>query len=461
MLTRDYHGMGDSMKLQTNGFHLAGYAFLLQKFQITGMHHWHTSSVLVSGTRKTRKRNGIIEDMYSPRYWPGDTVADHFEFALKYDGVNLEILSVLFERVSESELAQFIRDKPTGRYSRRLWFFYEYITGRRLPIEDCITGNYVDALDGDFYYTLPKGERSRRHRVVNNLLGAPRYCPIVRKTRVLGAFATLQLQKRSFDMLTSFSPEIVERTSMTLIEREVAAVHAQDRYPLSPESRDRFLELLRESESWTALSLSLLQQMHRKVSGREDAFTEDRRGVLEAMMETHDRLSTRAVAPVVHAAVIASGFLIISPLSSANTMVHRMLLHHILALRQLVHSPIVLPIFSDGKENARHTELRTYRFMDLTEVTEHLALRISTAFEDVLLQELNSLTRYERVKDQLVHIIKMPDRLVDLFIDTCIRNEGVIPQDVKMDSFNFLTPAELSRMEQTVQSIYEKPVSLD
>ena len=449
------------MKLHTNGFHLAGYSFLLQKFQISGMHHWHTSSVLVSGTRKTRKRNGTIEEMYSPRYWPGNTVGDHLEFALKYDGVNLEILSALFEQISESELTEFILKKPTGRYTRRIWFYYEYITGKRLPIEDCTTGNYVDALERDYYYTLNKGIRSRRHRVVDNLLGVPTYCPIIRKTRVLGSFDTSLLQKRSADMLSSFSPEIFERTNIALIDREATAVYALDDASNGSKHKDLFLKLLRESESWKELSFEVLQSLHAKATQSEEQISESNRRLLDGLIQTHNRLKAHDVAPIVHAVAIASGFLLIAPFSSGNTMVHRVLLHHILASRQLIHPPIILPIYTNWDRSKGSPECKKQTFLDLTDAADQLATQIASAFDDVLMHELNALTRYERAKEHLTHIVKMPDRLIDLFIETCIVHEGSIPESIRSDSFNFLTYAELSRMEQTVRDIYEKPANSD
>ena len=67
----------------------------------------------------------------------------------------------------------------------RIWFFYEYLTGKQLPVKNLTTGNYVDALEAKDYYTVQDGKKSSRHRVVNNLLGSKAFCPVVRRTEKL------------------------------------------------------------------------------------------------------------------------------------------------------------------------------------------------------------------------------------------------------------------------------------
>ncbi len=45
------------------------------------------------------------------------------------------------------------------------------LTGKQLPIDDITSGNYVDALEVKEYYAVRNGDKSPRHRIVNNLLG--------------------------------------------------------------------------------------------------------------------------------------------------------------------------------------------------------------------------------------------------------------------------------------------------
>jgi hypothetical protein len=99
---------------------------------------------------------------------------DHLLFALRYDGLSLELCAAFFTACTRDQLevafVQKLRAKPTGKYLRRLWFVYEWLTERSLDVPDLAQGTYVSLLDPDHYFVAPS-RPSRRHRVHNNLLG--------------------------------------------------------------------------------------------------------------------------------------------------------------------------------------------------------------------------------------------------------------------------------------------------
>ncbi|MBN1902823.1 hypothetical protein JW926_15985 [Candidatus Sumerlaeota bacterium] len=74
----------------------------------------------------------VLQEVYPSRYFPGDGLDDHLAFALKYDGTNLSILYCLFQKAPEEEIITNVTSKPTGKYTRRLWFLYEFLTGKTL-----------------------------------------------------------------------------------------------------------------------------------------------------------------------------------------------------------------------------------------------------------------------------------------------------------------------------------------
>ncbi|RFU93798.1 hypothetical protein DYP60_12840 [Sphaerochaeta halotolerans] len=199
---------------------LAGYAYLIEKLAIVGIPNWHRSTVSTTGTQSIRIRDGYVDEVFRTQYWPGETLGDHLEFALKYDGVNLALLAKIFEKVPTEEITEYIRSKPTGKYTRRIWFFYEFLTDKRLPINDMTTGNYVDALESKDYYTVEKGERSPRHRIVNNLLGTRAFCPVVRKTKKLSELDSAALKKRCEEIVTAYPPGLLRRALSYLYNKE-------------------------------------------------------------------------------------------------------------------------------------------------------------------------------------------------------------------------------------------------
>ncbi|WP_315766527.1 hypothetical protein [Bradyrhizobium sp. SZCCHNS2005] len=67
-----------------------------------------------------------------------------------------------------------MKQKPTGLYTRRIWFLYEWLVGRELNLPTADKVSYVDAVDTELQYAS-SGQNSARHRVRNNLPGTPLY----------------------------------------------------------------------------------------------------------------------------------------------------------------------------------------------------------------------------------------------------------------------------------------------
>lgn len=145
----------------------AGYKFLTEKFQIKNMRNWCSSNIgETRSIRHTITEDGFREDYYPSQNWPGDTVFDHLEFAIKNEGVNLAILRAVFPNISDSELASFIAARPLSKHRRKIWFLYEFLLGTQLPLADMENkGNYIELLDPEEFYTSKESLRSSRHRI--------------------------------------------------------------------------------------------------------------------------------------------------------------------------------------------------------------------------------------------------------------------------------------------------------
>ena len=112
----------------------------------------------------------------------GDKLGDHLEFALKYDGTNLANIASVLHVAPQDELKEYVESKPRGKYARRLWFLYEFLTGSTLPVEDLNRGGYIDLLDPEQYFTITPHRPVRRQRINDNLLGDAGFCPTIRRT---------------------------------------------------------------------------------------------------------------------------------------------------------------------------------------------------------------------------------------------------------------------------------------
>jgi hypothetical protein len=79
-------------------------------------------------------RFSVAPGKFEPRYQPEASFEGDFQFALRYEGVNLEVLELLFAQSGPQPLAAWLRAQPESSYGRRAAFLYEWITGRELDI---------------------------------------------------------------------------------------------------------------------------------------------------------------------------------------------------------------------------------------------------------------------------------------------------------------------------------------
>ena len=227
---------------------LTGYAALIERYDLDVMPNWHRSLVTTSGIRRVESSRGVIEEVYPPKYWPGEKLGNHLEFALKYDGTNLAILASLFREAGEEGILEYVQSKPIGKYARRLWFLYEFLTGKTLPMDDLKRGNYVDLLDPDEYYTVIAAHQVRRQRVNDNLLGDSRFCPTVRRTDTLREYETADLSKRCRQVVSNYSPELLRRALGYLYTKETKSSFEIEHIKPTSTRTERFVVLLQLAE---------------------------------------------------------------------------------------------------------------------------------------------------------------------------------------------------------------------
>ncbi len=501
------------MRINVLDLRPAGYAYLLEKLELEGMPHWHTSFVSSAGTHISKVRVGIIEDIYPKRYWPGDTIGHHLEFALKYDGINLGLLKLIFEHAPEAEFTEYIRSKPMGKYARRIWFFYEFLTGEQLPIDDITSGNYVDALEPEKYYTITRGVRARRYRIVNNLLGPKEFCPIIRKTEKLCKMDSADLRKRCEDIVTSYPPELLRRAlsylynketkssfeiehvkpNATRAEKFIASLELAEKEDFC--EKERLLELqnrivdrrfkdkgYRTSQNYVGQAVSYQNEVIHFISPKP----EDIPGLMHGLISSHKLMKEGNVSPVIHAAAIAYGFVFLHPFEDGNGRIHRFLIHNILSLQGMVPRGLMFPVsavmlknpvdydasleaFSRpllklvdyqideiGKMTVENETACWYQYMDMTVQSEALYEFVNKTIEEELVEELSFLVHYDNTKKAIQNIIDMPDRLIDLFIQLCLQNNGSLSVRKRSAHFDFLTDGELTAMQQAVRNGYNQ-----
>ncbi len=496
--------------MENNNFQPAGYDWFIAKYGLRTLPIWHRSAIGQSARRESRVENGQVVEIYPRSFTPADTLGGQLEFALKNDGTNLEILSAIFEKLPPDELVAYIRSKPTGKYARRVWYLYELLTGKALPLEDVSTGNYIDLLEAEEYYT---GSRLmvRRQRISDNLLGDARFCPMVRRTEGLRAFEAKDLTRKCHEIMDAFPPELLKRAMNYLYKKETKSSFEIENVTLDSTRTERFVGLLllaekedfvdkehllglqnrivderfrdtdyRPTQNYVGESLSWTREHVHFVSPKPSDIPD----LMEGMFAAHRRTSGEAVHPVVHAATIAFGFVFIHPFEDGNGRIHRFLIHNILARRGFTPSGMIFPVsaamlqnrhsyeaaleaFSknlmrlveykldgEGRMTVQNETARYYRYIDMTAQTEALFAFIERVINTDLVAELKFLQNYDAAKAGLHEIVDMPDRLIDLFIRLSVQNQGKLSTNKREKFFGKLTEDEVARMEEVVRGAF-------
>ncbi|MCL6271151.1 Fic family protein [Sansalvadorimonas sp. 2012CJ34-2] len=97
------------------------------------------------GTRPNQvQRHQILEQNFPDNARPEETMVGHLLFALKHEGVNPGYLRQVFQQGDiQEQIKGQIEQRPNSQWSRRLWFWYEYLTGHQQEPDYRVEQNYI------------------------------------------------------------------------------------------------------------------------------------------------------------------------------------------------------------------------------------------------------------------------------------------------------------------------------
>ena len=480
----------------------AGYAWLIAEHKLQVPAPPRLAAIAASHTPKSTDEWILLP----PRRRPEGTLAGHLEFALKYEGVDLGVLRALFDAVPPEAIADLIRETPLGRYARRTWFLYEWLTGRVLEVPDAGLVSAVPAIDVRKQFGLEKGSLSRRHRVIDNLPGTRRFCPLVRRTAVLDALILKRLDERAREVIGRTPPDIVSRAAAFLLLNDSrSSFRIEGEEPTRPQAA-RWAQAIAQAGK-SRLSVAEFERLQAVLIGdarmvrlglrREGGFVgqhdrrtlepipdhvsarpEDLPSLLEGLVAYAERALSGGIDPVVVAAALAFGFVYAHPFEDGNGRLHRWTIHHVLSASGYSSPGIVFPIsaailrrvdeyrrvlasysapllpFIEWEETADHNvrvlneTAPYYRYFDATLQAQFLYQCVEQTVTYDLPVEVRYLEAYDRFAERVKSVVEMPDRLVALLRDFLAQNGGRLSHRAKAREFAALSAAEVQRIEE-------------
>ena len=445
--------------------------------------------------------------MFAPSFTPQENLADQLQFAVKWEGVSLAVLRALFRRIEPTEIVRMVRARPTGKYTRRIWFLYEWLMDARLDLPDSGKVKAVPVVNPKLQFASETGPLSRRHRVRDNLPGTQRFCPMVRRTLALDRYAQKRLDVQARNVIGRVHPDVVRRAATLLSYRDSKAsfqiegerprqnrrlrwawaIADTGRRHLTVDELERLQKMVIGDARFVRLGLrteggwigdrdrTTADPIPEHISAR----SEDLPDLMQGLVEFAQQNQAAPLDPVVVAAALSFGFVYIHPFEDGNGRLHRWLIHHALAragynppdlvfpvsvpmLRRITdyrevltsYSREVLPLV-DWRPTRRHNiEVLNdtgdyYRFFDATAHAEFLYECLEEAVIRDLPQEVAYLEGYDefsrRVQEETVD---MPETTIALLVRFLRRNEGRLPGEGHTREFRCLSADEVERVEE-------------
>ncbi|MBD3835367.1 MAG: Fic family protein [Brevundimonas sp.] len=479
----------------------AGYAALIARYELRAP----LPPRLAAIAHRHHPQSDAAWGLYPPPYAPAPELRAQLVFALRYEGVDLQVLAALFDAETADVFAAMIRDTPTSAFARRIWFLYEWLTGRTLDVPDPGKVRAAPVLDPDQQFALARGEPSPRHRVINNLPGTRAFCPLARRTPELEALVGRNLSESARQAVGRVRPDLMARAAAFIllsdsrssfaIEGEAPAGERTARWgqaiaqagarPLSRAELDRLQRIVIGDARFVRLGLRdeggfvgahdrhTRQPIPDHVSARHQDLPE----LVEGLVAFAERATRGSLEPVVAAACLSFGFVYIHPYVDGNGRLHRWLIHHMIAaggfsppglvfpvsaaiLREITayrqvlesYSAPLLPLIDwratpQGNVEVLNETARFYRYFDATAHAAFLYGCVLQTLERDLPEEVAFLEAYDAFSEGVQRLVDMPQNQIELLRAFLAQNDGRLSARARDREFAALTPEEASHIE--------------
>ncbi len=359
-----------------------GYRWLAEHFQVAPVQPFWVESA-IGKSRRTLQSPETTTEVYAAAMRPADTLSAHLTFALKHEGVHLEFLARLFDRVAEADMAAWINGERTGQYARRAGFLWEWLKGRPLSgVAAVAAGNYVTVLDPAQVLTATAAVNNPRWRIRDNLPGTRDFCPLVRRTPAVQEAEAYDCAAGFSRLEAEYGVDLLLRSASWLTAKESRASFLIEHEENEKDRIKRFAAMMERfcGQFPNPLDRRLLADMQKEVIGgkttlqhfglrQSPVFVGDisdfrervhyvaphwqrLESLLTGMEAFIKRTGGRAAIP--RAAVVAFGFVYVHPLADGNGRIHRFLINDLLRRDGALPRPFILPVSATIADSARN-----------------------------------------------------------------------------------------------------------
>lgn len=467
-------------------------------------------SKISSGARKTRIEGSSIFEQY-PKTYGVSGLYENLKFAMRYEPLDLGVWRAALEKIEAETIENWIKSERTGIYARKIWYLYELLTEKILSIEDVPPTGYAELLNPKLYFTsAPKP--SRRHRIIDNLLGNRDYCPLIRRTETLENAMRQGFDREAKRIIRESDPIILARAVNFLYTKETKSSFAIEGETVGKTRAERFVAALERAAEFDACSKESFVNLQNQIVDSRYAANdwrdlqnyvgqtmrdyseqihfvppkpEDVENLMNGWMKFVERLQNSEIDAVIAAAAMSFGFVFIHPFEDGNGRIHRFLIHHELArsgfappnfifpisaviLRERAeydkvlskYSASILPFVdyaldSRGELTVQNETANLYRYWDATAFAEFLYHCVAETANRDLTEELRFLQIFDAALQAVKEIVDMPDRRASLLVRFILQNRGTLSKNKREKDFPELSGEEIERLENAIREISE------
>jgi hypothetical protein len=444
-----------------------------------------------------------------------DTLA-HLLFALKHEGVNLQVLALALPTVPAVQLQQLIDKSPNGQYGRIVCYFWEKFTEKSLGNSPSVTARYVSVFDEKRYVT-GWSRRDARWRVDFNGLGSPHYCVTVERTAAVESGIHANVLGRVAQFASNMGTHMMDRALSWAYLHETEDSYAIEREAPTQNKANAFIALLKQAHEGRALSEDYLVELQSSVITnpleKAHQFRHQQnwlRGALrgasgityvppppemveELMAEwlTFANTSPLHVDPLVAASISSFGFVFIHPFMDGNGRLSRFLFHKALCDSGQLGAGMLLPV-SVAMKREEGEYLRTlqsysvaarewvnvtwtdgddyrfeckgkgvcFRYWDATPCVEFGFKMAEQALEVELRRETEFLANFDAVKRTVEAEHDIRGSVLATLISTCLEAQGVISKAKRKRFESSANSMAFDFIEQATKDVLNKESGL-